>query len=241
MAKAPKDKSSAPVKPVSLRDAGLETFTVVEMHRPILLDATYNPRQISDQEREKLKAALKRHGLVAPVVWNSRTKNLVGGHQRISIMDSLMGTKDYMLQVSVIDVDEAKEREINILLNNSQAGGSWDLELLKEVFEDPSVTIEGAGFSHSDMVSMFGTGVFDTRSQDLQDFAQHLAGISDKYTAVQERNKKKGESEHYLVYVFPTGTHVEQLIKAQGLDDSRYQNGLDLMKRLSIAEPPPAK
>ncbi len=90
----------------SLREAGLENFAIEEMPRARLTAASYNPRKISEQERDKLKAALERHGLVAPVIWNRQTGNLVGGHQRISIMDSLMGTQDYSCQVSVIDVDE---------------------------------------------------------------------------------------------------------------------------------------
>ena len=236
MAKA-KSKTTPAEKPGSLREAGLETFVVEEMHRSKLVAAAYNPRRITDQERDKLKAALSRHGLVAPVVWNSRTGNLVGGHQRILIMDSLMGTKDYTLQVCKIDVDEAKEREINILLNNSQAGGSFDLDALKHIFEDPAVTIEGAGFSQNDMVSLFGTGVFDTRQQDLEDFAKNLAETSDRYTAVQEKNKKKGGSEHYLVHVFPSGAHVEAFIRAQQLDDNRYQNGKKLMEKLGVPMP----
>src|SRR5258708_3652072 len=118
-------KAAKPPKFASLREDGLENFVVEEMPRQQLAAAKYNPRKITDQERDKLKAALKRHGLVAPVVWNKQTGNLVGGHQRISIMDNLMGGADYTLQVSVIDVDPKREKEINVLLNNSQAMGQF--------------------------------------------------------------------------------------------------------------------
>jgi len=233
-------KSRKPVKEkfTSLKAAGLENFTMVEMQRAQLTAAAYNPRKITDQERDKLKAALKRHGLVAPVTWNKRTGNLVGGHQRLSIMDSLMGTQEYALQVSVIDVEAAREKELNVLLNNSQAMGTFDLDMLQSVFSDSEVSILGAGFTQNDMVQMFGTGVFDNRDQDLSDFATHLAEISEKYTKVAEANKRKGESENYLVFVFPTGDAVDALIKAKGWEANRYQNGAALLEEFGIEIPP---
>jgi len=232
-------KARKPEKPkfASLKEAGLETFVVEEMDRAMLTAATYNPRKITDQERDKLKAALKRHGLVAPVIWNKKTGNLVGGHQRINIMDSLMGSKDYRLQVSVIDVDARREKEINVLLNNAQAMGTFDLDLLKNVFDDAKIDITGAGFNHNDMVQMFGTAVFDNRDKDLSDFAEHLAKISEQYTAVSTNNKKRGESENYLVFVFPDGDHVHALLHANGWEENRYQNGMVLLDKFGILMP----
>ena len=96
----------------SLFDAGLETFKVEEISRTQLNNAVYNPRFINDKEKSKLKNALKKHGLVAPITWNKKTGNIVGGHQRINIMDSLMKSKDYKLSVAVIDVPENKEKEL---------------------------------------------------------------------------------------------------------------------------------
>jgi hypothetical protein len=231
-----------PAKPKfgSLKEAGLENFVVETMPRASLTAASYNPRKITDVERDKLKAALKKHGLVAPVIWNKRTQNLVGGHQRLSIMDSLMGTQDYTAQVSVIDVDAKTEKEINVLLNNSQAMGTFDLDMLKSVFSDADVTIIGAGFSQNDMVQMFGTGVFDHRNEDLNDFATHLAEISEKYNKVAEANKKKGENENYLVFVFPSGDAVDALIAKKGWDGNRYQNGAGLLQDNGIEWPPKA-
>lgn len=236
MAKSKKSASTEP-KPKTLAEAGLEIFTVVEMHRSKLVAADYNPRHITDQERNKLKAALKRNGLVAPIIWNERTGNIVGGHQRISIMDSLMGTKDYTLQVSKIDVDLAKEKELNVVLNNTAAMGSFDTDMLKDMFMDETVTLEGAGFTKTDFVQMFGDESLNNRSQDLQEFAEHLSSISEKYTTVQEKNRKKGQSEHYLVFVFPDGDHVDAFIKTANLQDNRYQNGMALLDKWGVIMP----
>jgi hypothetical protein len=222
-----------PTEPKSLRDAGLENYLIEEMHRERLTAAKYNPRQISDSEKAKLKAAIKRHGFVAPIVWNKRTGNLVGGHQRISIMDQLMDSQDYTLSVSVIDVDEKREKEINVLLNNSHAMGSFDMDMLKSVFDDAKVSVAGAGYSQSDMMQLFGSSVFDNRSADLEEFSATLSKIAQQYDAIKAKNLRKANTEHFLVFVFPSGDHVAKFLADNSLEDNRYQNGLDLMEKLS--------
>jgi hypothetical protein len=113
--------------------------------------------------------------------------------------------------------------------------GSVDLGALKAVFDDSEVTLIGAGFTQNDMVTMFGASVFDDRSKDLTEFAEHLSNISEKYSGVSEANRKKGQSEHYLIFVFPSGDVVDGFIKAQMLQDNRYQNGMMLIERLKAA------
>lgn len=51
--------------------------------------AAYNPRadlQPGDPEYEKLRRSIESFGYVEPIVWNERTGNMVGGHQRYKIM-----------------------------------------------------------------------------------------------------------------------------------------------------------
>jgi len=52
--------------------------------------AKYNPRvdlKPGDPEYEKLKRSIKEFGYVEPIVWNKRTGNVVGGHQRLKILE----------------------------------------------------------------------------------------------------------------------------------------------------------
>ncbi|HEM1671279.1 TPA: ParB N-terminal domain-containing protein, partial [Listeria monocytogenes] len=47
--------------------------------------AAYNPRidlMPGDLEYEKLKKSIEEFGYIDPLIWNERTGNLVGGHQR---------------------------------------------------------------------------------------------------------------------------------------------------------------
>jgi hypothetical protein len=228
--------SKKPKEHVDMAELGLQSFTMQKINRSELKGADYNPRVLDDKERAKLKAGLKRHGLVTPLTWNKRTGTLVGGHQRLSVLDSLAGSKDYELDVAVIDVDLAREKEINILLNNQQAAGSWDMELLKGMFTDEAVTIEGSGFDQSDMMNMFGHDVFNERSEDLQALCEKLTEIKDTYNKIRSfAGLTSGEP--YLIFVFPTPKHVDAFIETRNLPNDRYQNGLDLMKALDVAEP----
>ena len=114
--------TSATAQPPAL--AFLDRYEVVEVHRTEVKNAKYNPRIISDAARRKLKAGIEKLGNLAPLIWNRRTGNIVGGHQRISVFDSVYGTKNYKLRVSAVDLDDKQEREANILLNNPQAMGT---------------------------------------------------------------------------------------------------------------------
>ena len=48
--------------------------------------APYNPRrdlQPEDAEYQKLRRSIETFGYIEPIIWNERTGNVVGGHQRL--------------------------------------------------------------------------------------------------------------------------------------------------------------
>ncbi len=96
--------------------------------------AAYNPRkdlQPGDAEYEKLRKSITEFDMVEPLVWNKRTGNLVGGHQRLKILKS-MDIKS--VEVSVVDLDDAKEKALNLALN--KISGEWDFPRLKDLLEE---------------------------------------------------------------------------------------------------------
>jgi DNA modification methylase len=110
--------------------------------------APYNPRKDlapGDPQYAKLKRSLDEFGCVEPLVLNSRTGNLVGGHQRLKI---LMERGDTHAVVSVVDLDEVREKALNLALN--KIGGEWDddmlAELLRELTSTPDFDLETTGF-----------------------------------------------------------------------------------------------
>ena len=96
--------------------------------------AKYNPRKDlrpGDPEYEKLKKSIQEFDIVEPLVWNERTGNLVGGHQRLKVLEELGHKK---AEVSVVDMDEQREKALNIALN--KISGEWDMPKLKDLLED---------------------------------------------------------------------------------------------------------
>jgi DNA modification methylase len=93
--------------------------------------AEYNPRRDlkpGDAEYEKLRAVIDHFDLVEPLVWNRRTGNLVGGHQRLKI---LQARGDTSVPAVVVELNDAEERALNVALNQVQ--GDWDLPKLSEL------------------------------------------------------------------------------------------------------------
>ena len=94
-----------------------------------LISPEYNPRQITDEEMEKLKNSINEFGYVAPIIVNKHNNHIVGGNQRYEALKSLGYT-----DVDVIFVDEPdiqREKALNIALN--KISGDWDTVKLKEI------------------------------------------------------------------------------------------------------------
>lgn len=105
-----------------------------EMSVDELVPADYNPRKDlkpGDEEYEKLRKSIKEFGYVETIIWNEKTGNVVGGHQRLKVMKELGYDK---VTVSVVNLDEQKEKALNIALNKIE--GDWDNNLLKELLLD---------------------------------------------------------------------------------------------------------
>jgi len=93
--------------------------------------AKYNPRkdlQPGDPEYEKIKRSINEFGLVEPLIWNKRTGNLVGGHQRLKVLIE-QGIDE--VECSIVDLDSKAEKALNIAVN--KIGGEWDIPKLAEL------------------------------------------------------------------------------------------------------------
>lgn len=95
-------------------------------------ECRYNPRNISDIERKGLSNSLDEFGLVLPIVWNERTGNVVGGNQRLNILKE-RGVKE--IDVVVVDLDDVKEKALNLALNNPHIQGKFSEDVDKLIEE----------------------------------------------------------------------------------------------------------
>ena len=112
---------------------------LVRMERRSLADlkpAAYNPRQISPKALEGLGASVREFGLVQPIVWNRSTGNVVGGHQRLKALEAQGVTET---DVVVVELDEARERALNLALNSPSIAGEFTeaaLPMIRQVLLD---------------------------------------------------------------------------------------------------------
>ena len=108
-----------------------------------LLPADYNPRKDlkpGDAEYEKLKRPIEQFGYVEPVIWNKATGRVVGGHQRLKVLMDMGMTE---VDCVVVEMDEDKEKALNIALN--KISGDWDKDKLALLIAD----LQGADFDVS--------------------------------------------------------------------------------------------
>ena len=89
--------------------------------------ADYNPRKMSDEAYDGLGKSIDRFGLLVPIVWNKRTGNIVGGHQRYRY---LVETGAVETDVVIVDLDGNDEIALNITLNNPNVRGKFTNEVV---------------------------------------------------------------------------------------------------------------
>lgn len=114
--------------------------------------AKYNPRVDllpGDDEYEKLRHSIERNGMIIPVVWNERTNTVVGGHQRLTVLEN---EGEEFVDVSVVDLDEVKEKQLNIALNKT--GGNWDDDKLLELFDELGDDATETGFGEEEIEAL---------------------------------------------------------------------------------------
>lgn len=116
--------------------------------------AEYNPRidlQPGDPEYEKIKKSIDEFDLVEPLIVNKRNNKLVGGHQRLKVLQVRGDTE---VQVSIVDLDEPHEKALNLALNKT--GGDWvknklsalltELSELSDMDNLPNFDVDLTGF-----------------------------------------------------------------------------------------------
>lgn len=131
--------------------------------------AEYNPRKDlkpGDSEYEKLKRSMEQFGYVEPVVWNKSTGKVISGHQRLKILVD-MGKKE--VDCVVVEMDEEKEKALNIALN--KINGEWDNDKLAMLISDlqgSDFDVSLTGFEEDEIADLFAkVGEKDVEDDDF--------------------------------------------------------------------------
>lgn len=116
-----------------------------------LKPAEYNPRKDlkpEDEEYQKIKKSITEFGYVAPVIVNSNM-TVIGGHQRLKVLKELGYTE---VECVVVDLDQEKEKALNIALN--KISGDWDNDKLEELLAElkqTDIDMDITGFSFDEV------------------------------------------------------------------------------------------
>lgn len=220
-------------------EASLDRYTVEKIHRTQAKGAAYNPRFMPEANRRKLREGIESLGNLGPIIWNRRTGNIVGGHQRISVFDDYYQTQNYTLRVAAVDLDDKQEREANVLLNNPKAQGEFDFEKLGDLFKE-DLSPKAAGFDDGDVFKLFGADAFN----DKNGGGERLLKLGDKLAENRERIQREVEqtsahrddTQFFLVFVFRDSRELDGVLGRHQLPNDQWQSGDELRVRLERLE-----
>ena len=139
----------------------------------------YNPRRWSEDQLQKLRESLQKFGVVDPLIVNShpsRTNIVIGGNMRLKVLKDMKYTE---VPAVYLNLDEAKERDLNVRLNKT--GGEFDLDLLKDFDES---LLEDIGFSSEELDDIFIDD--DLEEKNSFDLKKELKKLDIKEISVQK-------------------------------------------------------
>ena len=138
----------------------------------------YNPRKDlkpGDAEYEKLRRSIEEFGYVEPVIWNQRTGNIVGGHQRFKVLTAL-GYNE--IECVVLDIDEIREKALNVALN--KISGEFDIPLLTDLLRglgEEGFDVSLTGFDAVELDELFAEKAAGKVKEDDFDAEKAVAEI----------------------------------------------------------------
>ena len=151
-----------------------------------LRPAEYNPRKISPEALKMLARSLAEFGDLSGIIFNRKTGNMIGGHQRVkaldpkweivieheekapfdgdkeggrSIAEGHISTPFGKLVYREVAWSEKKEKAANIAANKH--GGEWDIPKLKELLvelNDGSIDLAITGFDEKELQALIDFG-----------------------------------------------------------------------------------
>lgn len=158
--------------------------------------AAYNPRKDlrpGDPEYQRLEQSMERYGYVEPIVWNERTGNVVGGHQRLKI---LIATGAKETDVSVVDLSPTDEKALNVALN--KIDGAWDDDRLTAVLQELSSEIDLSitGFGQNELDDLFAPLTTSERNFALHGMEQYMDSFFESGAQEKPSRKQKVDCPH---------------------------------------------
>ena len=196
-----------------------------------LKPAEYNPRQMSDDEMEKLKTSIKEFGMVEPIVVN-KDLTIIGGHQRVTAA-GMLGLDE--VPCILLDLDKQKEKLLNLALN--KIVGNWDEEklvkLVNEISEFPDIELSGMSEAELEMLAVQYDLIYDG-DEDIKsdENLKKLFARNEKVEIPVEKPEVMIKKNKIAFYV----ETFEQYEKVRETFKTGRQSELDIEKLLKIME-----
>ena len=161
------------------------------LKRSDILPHPKNPRQIDAKAQKTLFNKMGEIGLLQPLIVNKRTGYLLGGHQRLAVMDKHEkykdGKNDYELDVALVDLPEKDELAMLVFLNNPSAQGTWQTDLLAEINLELGVSFDDMGFDRLDVDLLFdGDSRFSELFEDDPEVKETKASLDEIKAHIQQ-------------------------------------------------------
>lgn len=118
-----------------------------------LISPDWNPRQITENELEKLETSLNEFGYIEPIIVNDVNNHIVGGNQRAKALKTLGYDEVDVVYVHIEDIN--KEKACNVALN--KISGDWDTDKLQVVLEEielSPIDVSLTGFDEIELTEM---------------------------------------------------------------------------------------
>ena len=174
---------------------------MTEVPKPVSVDPTklnpapYNPRKIGKRMMQALKASIREHGFVEPVVVQKKGTIIIGGHQRVRALLDICREQNLevpRIPAVVLDIDDRKARLLNLALN--KVTGDFDNDLLSTMLGDlrneAALSVDeilSSGFTQKEIDHIISKGM---PGDDIGDFAQSVT-LSLKFDTVEQRDTVK--------------------------------------------------
>jgi hypothetical protein len=115
-----------------------------------LIPLPYNPRKLSERQRNDLEKSLSKFNLVEiPAV--NKDNTIIAGHQRLMILTALgRGNDEIDVRIPSRMLSEAEVKEYNVRSNLNT--GEWDIETLKANFD--LTELLGWGFTQDGFIDL---------------------------------------------------------------------------------------
>lgn len=155
----------------------------------------YNPRIITQKDKEILKNSLTEFGLVDPIIVNLKNNTIIGGHQRYFILKELGVTELFLvsqgdigwifLQEELSIPSDDYEKALNISLNRQ--AGQWNYEKLYPIldnFNEINFDTDLTGFDYISPNTSTDDFFDDTFSYDFDESIEEEDIIIKKQTRI---------------------------------------------------------